>query len=126
MAEVSFRFTAKNAFLTYPHAEFNFDELYEFLSGKFSLTYAVISKEAHQDGTPHVHAALKFDHKINLKSAQSFDFQGKHPNIQSIRNWNATATYVKKDGDFKEFGSKIILIMPITNTTSRTISIRNI
>lgn len=99
-----FRINARNIFLTYPRCHSTKEELLEYLKG-FDISYAVISKETHQDGTPHLHAVIGFDKKRDFRNDRVFDFGVHHPNIQSCRNLNQSIEYVKKDGDFIEYGN---------------------
>lgn len=103
----NFRIDAKNFFLTYPQADAveSKESLLEFLTTKRSgVVYCCVSKEQHADGEPHYHAILSFSTRYNLRDAAYFDFSGCHPNVQAARNVRHTTIYVKKDGDFVEFG----------------------
>lgn len=99
----SFRLNAKHVFLTYPHSDLNFQELYNFIDSKYPLEKAIISKEHHKDGTPHIHALLSFKKRTDIRDERVFDFQDRHPSMESIRNIHATMNYVKKEKDFEEF-----------------------
>ena len=98
-----FRLNARNVLLTYPRSNLEPRELFEFVNNKFKLEKAVISKEKHMDGEPHIHALLTFKTKVNIKNERVFDFNGRHPSMESVRNYAATLNYVKKDGEFEEF-----------------------
>lgn len=95
-------FNGKRFFLTYPQCNNSKESLLDFLKSRAPVKYAVVSREKHQDDNFHLHACVEFkDHQ--RQSVSWLDFQEKHPNIQSPRNWNASKTYVKKEGDFIEF-----------------------
>jgi hypothetical protein len=83
------------------------DALWEFLKEKGAVS-ATIAKEDHKDGQTHLHCFGKFDRKRNIRDCKYFDFQGVHPNIQSPRNKKATLDYVKKDGNYKDYGDSTI------------------
>lgn len=59
----------------------------------------VIASEKHQDGSPHVHAFIKYSKKVTLNPTK-FDIFGHHGNYQVAKSWNAASKYCKKDGDF--------------------------
>lgn len=59
----------------------------------------VIASEKHQDGSPHVHAFVKYTKKV-LFGPNRWDIYGHHGNYQVAKSWNAAAKYCKKDGDF--------------------------
>lgn len=90
-------------FLTYPQCPIERDTLWDFLHRK-GITWAIIARELHQDGNPHLHAVIDWGRKKDIRSQSFFDFQGYHPNIQSCTNRIASITYCKKDGDFTEYG----------------------
>jgi hypothetical protein len=102
-----FRLNARYFFLTYSQATIQSDDLWTFLKEKGVIS-ATIAQERHQDGEPHIHCVGKFDRKKNIKDCKYFDFKDYHPNIQSPRNIKATLDYIKKDGNFKEYGESSI------------------
>lgn len=73
--------------------------------GRFHIKYACVSRETHQSGDPHWHAAVVTNRKIESKKASFLDIEGAHPNIQVTKSITDWITYVKKDGDFVEYGS---------------------
>lgn len=103
----TFRINAKHFFLTYPQAGWieSKENLLEFLTTRRQgATYCCVSKELHSDGNTHYHAIITYEKRINIREEDYFDFNGHHPNIQAARNPTATTIYVKKHGDFCEFG----------------------
>jgi len=100
-----FRINCKSVFLTYPKCLLSKEELLEYLKSlKHPFNYAIICIESHEDGTPHLHCVLKFIKKVDIRKETYFDFNGYHPNIQTTKNINASINYIKKDGDYLEFG----------------------
>lgn len=67
-------------FLTYPHCDHTKEELMEFLHGLRTVDKAVVCREEHSDGTPHLHAFVKFEKTADIKKADYFDFKGCHGN----------------------------------------------
>lgn len=94
----SFRLSARNLFLTYPHCDAK-SSLFEFLQSKFadSLSYCIVAREAHQSGEPHLHAVVCLSRKTNFKSPQCLDFDGHHGDYKPARDVDASITYCKKD-----------------------------
>jgi len=100
-----FRINAKSVFLTYPKCTLSKEELSLHLYQlKHKYSYSCICLEQHEDGTPHLHAVLKFVKKVDIRSEKYFDIEGFHPNIQTTKNINASINYIKKDKDFIEMG----------------------
>lgn len=99
-----FRIYAKNFSLTYPQCSVPKETLLQHLQS-MQPDYICVSKELHNDGHPHLHAALCFSTKKNVRSPSYFDFQGYHPNIQATKKINEWITYVKKGMDFIEYGT---------------------
>lgn len=95
-------------FLTFPRAELDPDSVLQHFREEIRLpnllVYAVVSREQHADGSPHIHAVLVYSSPRRIRSSRAFDFRGYHPNIQSARNVHDCVKYVKKDGNFVEHG----------------------
>lgn len=92
-------FNGKRFFLTYPQCPDSKEALRQFLLSKGTVKYFCIARERHEDGNFHLHACVEYEN-VQRHSSNWLDFNGKHPNVQSPRNWNACKTYCKKDGDF--------------------------
>lgn len=101
----TFRFQARKVFLTYPQCTLNKEQLYNAINEKCPIEHGFICTELHEDGNTHLHAVLKFRSKVTTKSQAYFDVQGFHPNIQVCKSWPASVNYVKKNGDWEEYGS---------------------
>lgn len=95
----NFRLNSKTVFLTYPHTEFDPFELYDFINDRKPLSFFGCVKETHEDGSPHMHALIKFKTKVDIRDQKWFDHSGKHPNIGPVRNWTASLAYIKKEGE---------------------------
>lgn len=107
-----FRMTAKNLMLTYDNTD-NLPEndvivmLKEICNGKgFVISKIIYVTEKHASGHPHVHVAIKFAKKINIKDPRVFDLidwkeEQLHPNIKKGAGkgaWNQLVAYVSKTG----------------------------
>lgn len=96
-------FNGKRFFLTYPQTSHDLlQPLITFLRTRGQLVGYVIGKELHDNGDPHLHAAIEYESLIR-GDKRMFDFEGRHPNIQSPRNWMACKQYCKKDKNFEEW-----------------------
>lgn len=102
---MSFRFAARKAFLTYPQCPLTQDEVHDKLDEIQPIQWCIIAQEQHADGNPHIHVAVIFEKKLNMRSPNGLDLSGYHCNIQAPKNWPATINYVKKDGNYKEYGT---------------------
>jgi len=91
-----FRFNAKNAFLTYPRCEETPRALGEFLETIRIASYILVVREAHRDGTHHLHALVQWPDKINVRNERIFDFANHHPNIQAARDVASVHEYITK------------------------------
>lgn len=101
---VSFRVNAKNFSLTYPRCNEEKEDLLQHLQSLLP-DYVCVSKETHSDGGYHLHAAVTFGKRKNIKAANFFDFREHHPNIQAAKNATKWIEYVKKDGNYVESGT---------------------
>jgi len=57
----------------------------------------MVSEEHHQDGSLHYHALVQWAMQKKKVGPRYFDYQGVHPNIQVVRNYNAVRTYIQKE-----------------------------
>lgn len=95
-----FRFDAKQVFLTYPRTgELGIDSVAGHLQS-LGCDGHVVGRETHADGEYHIHAYGRWTSRFCSRNQRIFDVNGRHPNIQSVRNATHVITYVKKGGDF--------------------------
>lgn len=94
-------YNGKRFFLTYPRTDREPQALVEFLQSKADILYYVVAKELHEDGMPHLHACVEFAEHYR-GNVSSFDWDGRHPNKQDPRKWNACIQYTKKGGEYVE------------------------
>lgn len=91
----------KGWFLTYPQCPLVKEEVLTMLQTNFSkqtIVEYVIAQEKHKDGSPHVHAFIKFDKQVRF--SKKFDILGYHGNYQIAKSWKSVKDYVRKDGDY--------------------------
>lgn len=85
-----FRLNARKVFLTYAQAEpVTKLALFNWLKGRSvsnrTPVKVLVAQEQHADGGLHFHCFVEFDGPINTRNAREFDYEGKHPNVQSGR-----------------------------------------
>lgn len=106
-----FRAQGKHFFLTYPRCpvpkEFALEYLLQLPVS--NLEFVVVAEERHQDGAPHLHAAVGFRARHNVRNPGQFDIQidealSYHPNIQVCRSLKAVLAYVLKFGSYAADG----------------------
>lgn len=101
------RFNAKAFLLTWARADWDNNELLDWLKGKHELTEATVCKEPHEDGGFHHHAFFVCKDRLDIRRADFWDYRGVHPNIQVARNRRACRDYCKKDGSYIVYGSQL-------------------
>ncbi|KAF5932804.1 hypothetical protein HYC85_028975 [Camellia sinensis] len=111
--QASFRFYAKNVFLTYPQCPCPKEQLLELLQSLLQLAcqpyYILVARELHEDGNPHLHAMVQCTKKIQTSNSRFFDLTGTngriyHPNIEKLHSPTASRQYIQKEGEFVEWG----------------------
>lgn len=78
-------------------------ELSAFIEETIQPDNWVVCKEAHQDGTPHFHAYIEWNKRIDKRIGNQWNYDGKHPNILPKKTLNERQnafSYCTKDGDF--------------------------
>lgn len=104
----NFRLTGSRYLLTWPQSgALTFTIIKRHIKNIGQYKYLVVSKELHQDGNEHFHAAVLFEKKLD-KRVNVFTIDEFVCNIQIIGKTNASLkksiAYVKKDGNFVEYG----------------------
>jgi len=61
---------------------------------------AIVCEEKHQDGSPHLHAYIKFSGCTKRDSLTVFNLCSNTGNYQPARSWKACKDYIKKDGNY--------------------------
>lgn len=102
-----FRLKNKKLLLTYPHSDYEendlLDKFLHIVNGNI-INYAIVCREHHEDGSYHNHIYVEFNKAYESRNPRCFDIEGRHPNIQIIKAtpWK-TVDYVKKEGDWVEY-----------------------
>lgn len=95
-SEKNLRLQGRNFFLTYPRCLLEKQDVQDFLLSKVGCSYMLIAKEAHKDGTPHIHVFLTAKVKIRTTKSDYFDIAGYHGNYQTARDSDDVIQYVNK------------------------------
>ncbi len=101
-----FRISSRNIFLTYPKCSAGKTVLQAFLLDKLELDYCLVVQEAHEDGSPHLHALIRAKKKFDSNNHKCFDFNNFHGNYQGARNTDFVRNYLlKSDSEPLEYGT---------------------
>jgi len=101
------RLQGKNFFVTWPKCNATKEDVLARAQEFFAdnLEFAVVSKEDHADGTPHLHALFALKKRKDYRNAASFDVMANsHGNYQVARSQRDSVKYVTKHGDFTAVG----------------------
>lgn len=105
--EPRFRYRGVRVFLTYPRCDLTVQELRDGLSttlagldAPLAIIGYLAARERHQDGTPHLHALLHFERRLDTSDVRLFDVKGHHPNVKPARAYKNIIKYIKKGGDW--------------------------
>lgn len=101
-----FRLRTKSLYLTYPQCSVTPETCMREILLYFAqneLEWAVVGTEKHQDGSDHLHCAIKLKIAYETYHADCLDLLvGKHGNYQSARNLPKVVQYCIKDGNYVE------------------------
>ncbi|AXH78187.1 MAG: Rep catalytic domain protein [Cressdnaviricota sp.] len=97
------RLEAKKYLLTYARCTLSKEEILSHLQSLTTVETYTVSRENHQDGTPHVHACIILQSSPRTRNMRYFDIDGLHPNIATLKtmsDFERASKYCQKDGDF--------------------------
>lgn len=95
----SFRFAAKQVFLTYAQCgELTKEDVLFTISERYAVAKYSLGEETHKDEGRHIHAYFEFKRKLDVKSADCFDVnegdEQYHPNIKNVSRGRANVEKV--------------------------------
>lgn len=102
----------RSIFITLPKSYQDTSALFNALKkSSKSITYVLVAQEKHKDNTPHIHIQYEVNNSIKVETIHKKIIQvegniGGSINYQSIKNSDATNNYIKKDGNYLEFGKR--------------------
>ena len=105
--QTAFRLQGKTYFLTYrgrtPTGHFiKKNQLADFLLNQCQTQAKVrpekylVSEQMYDSGEPHFHVILTYPKRKQILDPRTFDYQGIHPNVQTMRNMKAALDYMYK------------------------------
>lgn len=102
-----FRVQAKNFSITYPQCDLSRQEALDFyLSQAIKPNFVLVAQEQHNDGGNHLHLAVSFAKRRDLRNPRCWDIRTFHPNIQSSRNFDDWIEYIlKEDSQVLQWGT---------------------
>lgn len=100
----AYRLCGSGFFLTYPRCDLSKEKVLDHLKTIGQVKSAVVAEEKHKDGTPHVHAFVKYQKRLDIRSSKYFDIESFHGNYQTAKCSYAVEKYCKKAGEFLEYG----------------------
>lgn len=100
----AFRIDSKSWFLTWPQCNLSKEDCLEQLQQKKKILGAVVCRELHEDGNPHLHAYVLLPKRFNCRDPRFWDLGPFHGKYEKARNIDHCSKYIKKDGDYIEFG----------------------
>lgn len=96
--------SAKGWFLTYPKCDLTKEQLLKALQAQDPpIQEWVVAREFHEDGSPHLHAFIKYGTRVSFSPYRWDVFHGDqrfHGNYQVARSWTQVQKYCQKEGDF--------------------------
>lgn len=98
MPSPSFQLNAKHVFLTYPQVgDLDHGSVLARLD-ELGCAEKLLGIERHTDGGIHFHVLARWDAPLRTRDRRLFDVEGRHPNIQSVRDVRSVYQYVTKGG----------------------------
>lgn len=99
-----FIISARTLFLTYPKCDLSLEMVMTAVKALGDVRWAVVAREKHKDGTPHIHCVVVFDKKKKWTNAQVLDVVGaKHGDYRACRKVKDVLRYVTKDDDWDSY-----------------------
>lgn len=102
--DTGFRINAKAFILTYPRCTLDKQAVLRWVQREHDVLGCRVAREDHQDGTPHIHVVFHLSKNFDSRRPDCFDIEGFHPNIQATRCLPAAYDYLRKEGDYIDYG----------------------
>lgn len=105
----NFRLQTKNFFLTFPTVKLTQDTLkiINLIKNKEKhIKYILVALETHQNNDTHYHIFLHYSKRKNIINPRYFDYIfNQHGDYQKAKSVFDVIQYIKKDGNFQEWGN---------------------
>ncbi len=105
---VSGQLRGTSLFLTFPQCDHDMAQTLEDIVSMFNVKFAVVAKELHKDGTPHLHCVIKLKKRARIQFKDLDKIVGKRGNYQSARNIDKCLKYVSKDGEWVQYNIDLL------------------
>lgn len=96
-----FRLNTHKVFLTYPQLDTDREDIKKHMEQVGGdLEEYIVAREHHKDGQPHMHTAVVYTNKLDIKNERAFDYKGHHPNIKTLKtkaDFLRVVKYLKKE-----------------------------
>jgi len=100
-----FMSAAKNwCFTLNNYTEDDLERLENIVDTETNVQYIIFGKEVGNSGTNHLQGFISLRKKLKLNQVKALI--GSNPHLETARNVNASVQYCKKEGNWKEFGSR--------------------
>lgn len=96
----TFRVSAVKFFLTWPKCPLSKETVKELLWEIKAPKFYIICEETHLDGSPHIHAYVEFNKRVETRNSSYFNLNSYQCNIGRVRHKWRAINYCKKDGNF--------------------------
>lgn len=101
------RFQGVSLFLTYPQCPMSLEDFKSAIIALFgaNLSWAVLCRESHADGTPHLHGVIKFTSRERMRGYGLLDgLTGQHGNYCGVRSLKHCVRYLLKGDEYCGIG----------------------
>lgn len=99
------RIKSKAYIVTYPRCTLLKENVLRWYQHEFDLLGIRVARERHVDGEFHLHVVFHLGRAYESRNARCMDIEGFHPNIQATRSLPAAYDYLRKEGDFLDYGT---------------------
>ena len=93
------QYQAMGWFLTWPHCPITKEDALALLKETGPIKEYVICEEDHKDGTPHLHAYIKYKKKTTW-SETKWDLLTYHGQYEGAKSWIAVCIYITKKSNY--------------------------
>lgn len=109
-----FRLSSKRLLLTYPQCTTDKHVVLGNIRNTFQeiLEFAVVAREQHESGDPHLHCLVQLSRRTNYKDPHCLDHIARqHGSYEAVKNFRAALEYVIKDGEYVFHGEDPLSVL---------------
>ncbi|KAI9089863.1 hypothetical protein DFS34DRAFT_597861 [Phlyctochytrium arcticum] len=114
---LTFRLQGRAFLIPWSQITYNDEPVQQLLSEILPLltlygaqSFVRVALERHSDGGFHIHCYCQYANRIDRRLSTQWDYRGKHPDViskRSRREQDAAVSYLEKDGQWADEGSRI-------------------